>query len=170
MSKFSCSLTRNMTSHSMENLTFHSLLRWKVIILQILATSLIQLLFERLGNTLFELRSERVKEHPQCCGCLGTLKLWRVINSSWRWDSLTREFKATTNVGQIVQYCIFIWRDCVAHDANIHKIHRWTGVVEGFTFFFFFFTFSTSQLSRAVVAHELCDLGKSHRAAGQNRP
>ena len=42
MSKFPCSLTRNMTSHSMENLTFHSLLRWKVIILQILATSLIQ--------------------------------------------------------------------------------------------------------------------------------
>ena len=30
-----------MTSHSMENLAFHSLLRWKVIILQILATSLI---------------------------------------------------------------------------------------------------------------------------------
>ena len=26
-SKFPCSLTRNMTSHSMENLTFHSLLK-----------------------------------------------------------------------------------------------------------------------------------------------
>ena len=53
MSKFPCSLTRNMTSHSMENLTFHSLLRWKVIILQILTTSLIQLLFERLGEYTF---------------------------------------------------------------------------------------------------------------------
>ena len=53
MSKFPCSLTRNMTSHSMENLTFHSLLRWKVIILQILATSLIQSLFERLGGYTF---------------------------------------------------------------------------------------------------------------------
>ena len=53
MSKFPCSLTRNMTSHSMENLTFHSLLRWKVIILQILATSLIQSLFERLGEYTF---------------------------------------------------------------------------------------------------------------------
>ena len=42
-----------MTSHSMENLTFHSLLRWKVIILQILTTSLIQLLFERLGEYTF---------------------------------------------------------------------------------------------------------------------
>ena len=53
MSKFPCSLTRNMTSHSMENLTFHSLLRWKVIILQILTTSLIQLLLERLGEYTF---------------------------------------------------------------------------------------------------------------------
>ena len=32
---------------------FHSLLRWKVIILQILATSLIQSLFERLGEYTF---------------------------------------------------------------------------------------------------------------------
>ena len=38
---------------SMENLTFHSLLRCKVIILQILATSLIQSLFERLGEYTF---------------------------------------------------------------------------------------------------------------------
>ena len=53
MSKFPCSLTRNITSHSKENLTFHSLLRWKVIILQILATSLIQSLFERLGEYTF---------------------------------------------------------------------------------------------------------------------
>ena len=36
-----------------ENLAFHSLLRWKVIILQILATSLIQSLFERLGEYTF---------------------------------------------------------------------------------------------------------------------
>ena len=44
---------KNMTSHSMEKLTFHSLLRSKIIILQILATSLIQLLFERLGEYTF---------------------------------------------------------------------------------------------------------------------
>ena len=44
---------KNMTSPSMENLTFHSLLRSKIIILQILATSLIQLLFERLGEYTF---------------------------------------------------------------------------------------------------------------------
>ena len=45
--KFSCSLTRNITSHSMENLAFHSLLRWKMIIIQILATPLMHFLFKR---------------------------------------------------------------------------------------------------------------------------
>ena len=32
MSKFPCSLNRNITRHSMKNLAFHSLLRWKMII------------------------------------------------------------------------------------------------------------------------------------------
>ena len=41
MSNFPCSLTGNITSHSMENFTFHSLLRWKMIVLLILTTSLI---------------------------------------------------------------------------------------------------------------------------------
>ena len=41
---FSCSLTRNITSHSMKNLAFHSLLRWKLINnIPILTTSLIRL-------------------------------------------------------------------------------------------------------------------------------
>ena len=35
ISNFPCSLTRNITSHSMKNLAFHSLLRWKIIILSI---------------------------------------------------------------------------------------------------------------------------------------
>ena len=39
MSNFPCSLTRNITSHSMKNLAFHCLLRWKMIALQILTTS-----------------------------------------------------------------------------------------------------------------------------------
>ena len=53
MSNFSCSLTRNITSHSMENLAFLSLLRWKMIIIQILATPLMHFLFERLGEGTF---------------------------------------------------------------------------------------------------------------------
>ena len=62
----SSSLTRNIASHSKENLAFHSLLRWKMIfILQILPTSLIHFLFKRPGDVL----SSGVKElnHPGCC-------------------------------------------------------------------------------------------------------
>ena len=40
-SDFPCSLSISITWHSMENLAFHSLPRWKIIILPILATSLI---------------------------------------------------------------------------------------------------------------------------------
>ena len=45
--------TRNITSHSKENLAFHSLLRWKMIILPTLITSLMHLLFKRLGECTF---------------------------------------------------------------------------------------------------------------------
>ena len=53
MSNFSCSLTRNITSHSKENLAFHTLLRWKMIIIQILATPLMHFPFKRLGECTF---------------------------------------------------------------------------------------------------------------------
>ena len=56
-----CSLTRNITSHSMKNLAFHSLHRWKVVILPILPTSLIHLSLKGLENVVLELGSERVK-------------------------------------------------------------------------------------------------------------
>ena len=60
MSNFSCSLTRNITSHSMKSLAFHSLLRLKMIVLSIRTTSLIQLsCWENV--LLSELRSGRVK-------------------------------------------------------------------------------------------------------------
>ena len=49
------------TIHSMENVTFHSLLRWKIIILPILANSFLHFLFKGWENVLFELRSEKVK-------------------------------------------------------------------------------------------------------------
>ena len=53
ISNFSCSQTRNITSHSMKNLAFHSLLRWEMIILPILTTSLIHLSLKRLGECTF---------------------------------------------------------------------------------------------------------------------
>ena len=60
ISNFSCSLTINITSHSMKKLAFHSLLRWQGIILPILTTSRIHLSLRGWENGLFELRSERV--------------------------------------------------------------------------------------------------------------
>ena len=53
MSNFSCSLTRNITSHSIKNLAFHSLLSWQMIILPILTTSLIRFSLEGLGECTF---------------------------------------------------------------------------------------------------------------------
>ena len=53
MSIFPCSLTRNITTRSMENLAFHSLLRWKMVILPILANSPMYFLFKMLGECAF---------------------------------------------------------------------------------------------------------------------
>ena len=83
--KLPCSLTRNITWHSMNNLAFHSSFRWKMIILPILSTSRIHSLFGRLG--LFELRSERVNL------CLMSIKthwsnLWNtlvIVLLNWPW-------------------------------------------------------------------------------------
>ena len=61
-SNFLRSLTRNITSHSVENMAFHSLLRWKMIILPILTASLICFLFRRLGDFL----NLGVKRHCHC--------------------------------------------------------------------------------------------------------
>ena len=61
ISNFPCSLTSNITSHSMENLAFHSLLRWKMIVLPILTTSLIHFFERWWENVLFELGTERIK-------------------------------------------------------------------------------------------------------------
>ena len=57
----SCSLTRNRTSHSMKNLAFHGLLRWKMILLT--NSHYITKHFSLGGweNVLLELGSERVK-------------------------------------------------------------------------------------------------------------
>ena len=53
ISNFSCILTGNIAPHSMKNLAFHSLLRWKMIILPILITSLIHFSLGRLGECTF---------------------------------------------------------------------------------------------------------------------
>ena len=60
ISNFPCSLQRNITSHRMKNLAFQSLLRWKMIILSILTTSLIHFSLKGWEIVLFQLGSERV--------------------------------------------------------------------------------------------------------------
>ena len=57
ISNFSCSLTRNITSHRMKNLAFHNFDD-----LPILITAHIHVPLKGGGNVLFELRSERVKD------------------------------------------------------------------------------------------------------------
>ena len=53
ISNFSCSLSRNITSQSMKNVAFHSLLRWKMIILPILTTSRMLFFLKGWENVLF---------------------------------------------------------------------------------------------------------------------
>ena len=65
ISNFPCSLTRNITPHSMKNLPFHSLLRRKIIILPILTNSLIRFSLKGWENVLFEFGSERVSSSSQ---------------------------------------------------------------------------------------------------------
>ena len=60
MSNFPCSLTRNITLHTMENLAFHSLLRWNIIVLPILTTSLVHLSLKGWENVFHKHGNERV--------------------------------------------------------------------------------------------------------------
>ena len=64
ISNFSCSLPRNITSHSMKNLPLHSLLRWNMIILPIPTTSLIHFSLEGWENVLFKRGSENTLVFP----------------------------------------------------------------------------------------------------------
>ena len=67
-------------SYSMENLAFDSLLRWKIIELSILTTSLIHLFLNGWENLYPELGSERVKLNLSCLRfvifCLFDLGYW----------------------------------------------------------------------------------------------
>ena len=83
-----CSLTRNITSHSMENLTFHRLLRWRMITLPILTTSLIHFSWKGWENVLFELGSERA--NPD----LFTLLFSQAIESAQAAQDLKIKFDA----------------------------------------------------------------------------
>ena len=99
ISNFPCSLTRIFTSHSMKNLAFHGLLRWKMIILPILTISLIHFYLKGWENATFYLGSERVKGGATwTCTCVHMRKFSPVnrdekargaSNINWRCASWT---------------------------------------------------------------------------------
>ena len=80
ISNFPCSLTRNITLHSMKNLAFHKLLRWKMIILPILATEFIRFSLKCWGNVLFQLCSGSVK-----CFCYSCASGQTSPSPQWIW-------------------------------------------------------------------------------------
>ena len=61
ISNLPCSLNRNITAHSMKNLTFHSLLRWNMIIPTNSHYLTYTFLYKKLRECTFEFGSERVK-------------------------------------------------------------------------------------------------------------
>ena len=87
MSNVPCSLTRNITSHSMKNLAFHSLLRRKMILLPILTTSLIHFSLKGWENVPFELGNERVKRSAPSSFCRVTAPRLRTAVQRFRWRS-----------------------------------------------------------------------------------
>ena len=87
VSNFPCSLTRNITSHSMKDLAFQSLLRWKMVILPILTCS------ARLHFSwkVLELRSEMARDakhatrtEPACLCNLSRTSYFRYGMRNWR--------------------------------------------------------------------------------------
>ena len=60
-----CNLARNITSNSTKNVAFHSLLRWKMIILPILTNITYTFLVKSWENVRFELGSARVNLYEQ---------------------------------------------------------------------------------------------------------
>ena len=98
MSNLPCTLTKNITSHSMENLAFHSLLRWKMIILPILPTSLTHFLFKRLGECTFWAH-EWMRVQPEC-------GIFCPISSPESHSSMLKTFIFTDNF-----FVICVWAD-----------------------------------------------------------
>ena len=118
-SNFPCSLTRNITSHSMGNLTSHSLLRWKIILLPILTTSLIHFSLKGWKNVFFDLGSEEINR-------LSTLKSsrsrilhdWSYLqlpaptgNLDWDWVRVRRQVLASLLQGSRwrVEHTRILW-------------------------------------------------------------
>ena len=142
ISNFPCSLTRNITSHSMKNLACHSLLRWKMIILPILATSFMHFSLKGWENVLFELGSESDK-HSVTRTVRSTAKaLVRCIRlPSWSGYPQPAVFASktikstffpvlplTTGSHLVIRAAMFSKRQLV-HTSTIRRAYTWIGGV-----------------------------------------
>ena len=128
ISNFSCSLTRNITSHSMKNLASHSLLRWKMIVPPNLTTLLIHFSLKGWENVRCELRSGRVKKRKY--------RKWRFVQPDFKYEWMHRSF------GGGGGRCLTFWpctikssvliapkrlkRDSLSHPFQVH----WCCIVE----------------------------------------
>ena len=83
---FPCSLTRNITSHSIRNLAFHSLLRWKMIILYNFSLSRLHISLEKAWRMyLLSLALEDMDEVANQCGINNTQLYWPLKAGNGHW-------------------------------------------------------------------------------------
>ena len=109
ISNFPSSLTRNITSHSMENLAFHTLLRWRMIILQILTTPLIHFSFKGWENVNF-LSWDWKGYIGWLCKLANTYYLWFVIpicSLIGRRDILEPFWRKNGESNHVLSFCVF---------------------------------------------------------------
>ena len=79
ISNFPCSRTRDITSHSMKNLAFHSLLRWKMTLHYQFSLPRLYISLKRWWkNVLLERRSERVKASVKTVQFRFWVAYWRL--------------------------------------------------------------------------------------------
>ena len=110
ISNFSCSLTKYTTSHSLENVAFHSLLIWEMIILPILTTSYIRYSLGRLGECTFwtwewkgyRQHNTRVRIHKRRCLHIGYFTSCTITRTQ-----LIISDAKFTNVPQKIAYMTF---------------------------------------------------------------
>ena len=117
ISNFPCSLTRNITSHSMENLAFHSLLIWQMIIVPILTTSLVQFSIEGRENVLFELGNKALYNQTR------PIRITRAPLHSSLVSKFVRDFQLANNAFQFDRYSVHRDVRQVLHGMVVSMLH-----------------------------------------------
>ena len=106
---------RNITSHSMENLAFHRLLRWNMITLPILTTSLIHFSLKGWENVLFELGRERIILLRNYL----LLSLSRILSSAFFASSASCDNQVISLEEKTITASSWLNNDTVANNAGL---------------------------------------------------